>query len=127
VCIVLAPPDPIFQSNSIFTCIKAELVFGTWRLFCCKVTHQLQHDRFEYQQHYIDCGYKDDRSCRPNGEFLMEKNALHIWPRGNYMLIALPIWTVALPAPCFFPCEGEVSFAIGYKRKSKNIFFEESS
>jgi kynurenine 3-monooxygenase len=107
------------------TCIKAELVFGSDGAYsAARLTHQLQHDRFEYQQHYIDCGYKElTVPAGPNGEFLMEKNALHIWPRGNYMMIALPNMDGSFTCTLFFPFEGETSFAaLDTKEKVKTFF-----
>ena len=46
---------------------------------------------FSFSQAYLTHGYKE-LSIRPkeNGDFRIHKNALHIWPRGNFMLIALP-------------------------------------
>ncbi|MEM9297778.1 MAG: FAD-dependent monooxygenase, partial [Bacteroidota bacterium] len=46
-----------------------------------------------------------------NGEFLLDKNALHIWPRGNYMLIALPNPDGSFTCTLFFPYEGNPSFS----------------
>jgi kynurenine 3-monooxygenase len=40
----------------------------------------------------------------------MEKNALHIWPRGKYMMIALPNTDGTFTCTLFMPFEGEVSF-----------------
>lgn len=47
--------------------------------------------RFNFSQEYENYGYKE-LIIPPgsNGGFLLEKNALHIWPRGSFMLIALP-------------------------------------
>jgi kynurenine 3-monooxygenase len=45
------------------------------------------------------------------GGFRMEKNALHIWPRGEYMLIALPNTDGSFTATLFLPNQGEESFA----------------
>ena len=73
---------------------------------------QLNTDRFEYSQHYLNHGYKE--LIIPAGEgnsFLMEKNALHIWPRGGYMLIALPNLDGSFTCTLFFPFEGDDSFA----------------
>ncbi len=47
----------------------------------------------------------------PRGSFTMEPNALHIWPRGGYMLIALPNTDGSFTATLFLPNEGDVSFA----------------
>jgi kynurenine 3-monooxygenase len=83
-----------------------------------------QQERFQYQQHYIDCGYKElTIPAGPNGEFLIEKNALHIWPRGNYMLIALPNIDGSFTCTLFFPFEGETSFAaLDTKEKVRSFF-----
>jgi len=51
----------------------------------------LKTPRFNFSQEYENYGYKElTIPPGPDGKFLMEKNALHIWPRGSYMLIALP-------------------------------------
>lgn len=46
----------------------------------------------------------------PNGTFLIEKNALHLWPRGTYMLLATPNREGSFTCTLFLPFEGEVSF-----------------
>lgn len=57
-------------------------------------------------------GYKElTIPPRPGGGFAMEKNALHIWPRGGYMLIALPNTDASFTATLFLPNQGEDSFA----------------
>ncbi|MFN2458715.1 MAG: FAD-dependent oxidoreductase [Chitinophagaceae bacterium] len=76
-----------------------------------RLSHMLQHDRFEYHQYYIDYGYKElSISAGQSREFLLERNALHIWPRRNYMLIALPNSDGSFTGTLFFPFEGELSF-----------------
>lgn len=68
-------------------------------------------DRFDYSQHYIKHGYKELRI--PPGEkgaFIMEKNALHIWPRESFMLIALPNPDTTFTCTLFLPFEGRYSF-----------------
>jgi kynurenine 3-monooxygenase len=73
---------------------------------------QLSTDRFEYNQHYLNHGYKELLiPAGNNNSFLIEKNALHIWPRGGYMLIALPNLDGSFTCTLFFPFEGEDSFA----------------
>jgi kynurenine 3-monooxygenase len=44
------------------------------------------------------------------GRFRMEKNALHIWPRGEYMLIALPNIDGSFTVTLFLPNQGDESF-----------------
>ena len=84
----------------------------------------LQHDSFQYQQYYIDFGYKE-LTIPPgeNGGFRMEKNALHIWPRGNYMLIALPNTDGSFTCTLFFPFEGSPSFqSLDTPEKARDFF-----
>jgi kynurenine 3-monooxygenase len=102
-----------------------DLCFGSDGAFsAARLTHQLQHDRFQYQQYYIDFGYKElNIPAGMDGGFLMEKNALHIWPRGNYMLIALPNMDGSFTCTLFFPFEGETSFAsLDTKEKVRSFF-----
>lgn len=104
-----------FEDNSTkkITDTQSDLLFGADGAFSAsRLNIQLQSDRFEYNQHYIDCGYKE-LIIPPgeNGKFLMEKNALHIWPRGSFMMIALPNPDGNFTCTLFLPFEGEKSFA----------------
>jgi kynurenine 3-monooxygenase len=68
-------------------------------------------DRFNYSQYYIDHGYKEMHiPAGENGEFLLEKNALHIWPRESFMMIALPNPDATFTCTLFFPFNGSPSF-----------------
>ena len=102
-----------------------ELVFGSDGAFsAARLSHHLHHDRFQYQQYYIDFGYKE-LSIPPaaDGSFQLEKNALHIWPRGNYMLIALPNIDGTFTCTLFFPFEGDPSFqSLDTIEKAKTFF-----
>ena len=91
---------------------SADLLFGADGAFASsRLSIQLQSDRFEYNQHYIDCGYKElIIPAGKNGEFLLDKNALHIWPRGSFMMIALPNPDGNFKCTLFLPFEGEKSF-----------------
>jgi kynurenine 3-monooxygenase len=105
--------------------VKGDIIFGSDGAFAAsRLQHQLQQDRFEYQQTYIDYGYKELTIPAGEGEqFRMEKNALHIWPRGNYMLIALPNPGGSFTCTLFFPFDGNPSFAsIDTKEKLHDFF-----
>ncbi len=110
------------------TTINGQLIFGSDGAFsAARLTHHLQHDRFQYQQYYIDFGYKElNIPAGKNGSFLMEKNALHIWPRGNYMLIALPNMDGSFTCTLFFPFEGEPSFASLDTNEKLRAFFKKT-
>lgn len=108
--------------------VKADLIFGSDGAFsAARLTHHLQHDRFQYNQYYIDFGYKElNIPAGESNSFLLEKNALHIWPRGNYMMIALPNIDGSFTCTLFFPFEGEVSFATLDTKEKVRSFFEKT-
>jgi kynurenine 3-monooxygenase len=60
----------------------------------------------------LEHGYKElSIPVGPQGGFQMAADALHIWPRGNFMLIALPNADGSFTATLFLPKHGPVSFA----------------
>jgi kynurenine 3-monooxygenase len=106
--------------------INYDLAFGSDGAFsAARLSHQLQHERFQYSQYYIDFGYKElNIPAGENNEFQLEKNALHIWPRGNYMMIALPNMDGSFTCTLFFPFEGEPSFATLDNPEKVRAFFD---
>jgi kynurenine 3-monooxygenase len=69
--------------------------------------------RFNFSQEFLDYGYKElTIPAGPNGKHALETHALHIWPRGNYMLIALPNVDGTFACILFLPFEGPDSFAL---------------
>ncbi|TAH43600.1 MAG: FAD-dependent monooxygenase [Dokdonella sp.] len=65
------------------------------------------------------------REAAARGErFAMEANALHIWPRGNYMCIALPNAHGSFTVTLFLPNEGEPSIASISDARQARAFFE---
>ncbi len=105
--------------------LNFDLLFGADGAYSAvRLHHQLQSDRFQYQQQFIDFGYKE-LTIPPaeDGTWKIEKNALHIWPRGNYMLIALPNMDGSFTCTLFFPFEGVPSFAsLDTKEKLRTFF-----
>ena len=60
----------------------------------------------------LSSGYKElTLPALSGGGFRLEKGALHIWPRGNFMLIALPNLDGSFTCTLFLPFEGTTSFA----------------
>lgn len=109
------------------TTTTSDLLFGADGAFAAsRLNMQLSSDRFEYNQHYIEAGYKE-LIIPPgkNGEFLLEKNALHIWPRGSFMMIALPNPDGNFTCTLFLPFEGEKSFANLKTKEAVKKFFDE--
>ncbi len=91
--------------------VEADLLFGADGAFSALRESYTHMNRVNCEQMYLEYGYKE--LCilpGKHGEWLMEKNALHIWPRGKYMMIALPNTDGTFTCTLFMPFEGEVSF-----------------
>jgi kynurenine 3-monooxygenase len=92
------------------------------------VRHAMQRrlDRFDYSQNYLAHGYKE-LSIQPgaNGSWQMEKNALHIWPRKSFMMIALPNPDGSFTCTLFWEFEGPRSFATTKTDEDVRRFFDE--
>lgn len=84
----------------------------------------LELDGYDCVESALEYGYKE-LLILPNddGSFKLEKNALHIWPRGNFMLIALPNFEGSFTCTLFLPFEGEVSFKKLNSDKAVSEFF----
>ncbi|AHM60825.1 kynurenine 3-monooxygenase [Flammeovirgaceae bacterium 311] len=91
--------------------VEADLIIGADGAFSAVRKAMQRTDRFNYSQYYIDWGYKE-LTIPPaaNGDWALEPNALHIWPRGNFMLIALPNMDRSFTCTLFLPFEGETAF-----------------
>ncbi|MBI5473398.1 MAG: FAD-dependent monooxygenase [Ignavibacteriae bacterium] len=79
-----------------------------------------------YTSDYLEYGYKElTIPPGPNGRHAMERNALHIWPRTTYMLIALPNLDGSFTCTFFYPNKGEESFeTLNTEEKVKTFFAE---
>ena len=105
---------------------QSDLIFGTDGAFSALRTTLEKTDRFNYSQTYLEHGYKELHiSPNADGSFKMEKNALHIWPRKSFMLIALPNLDGSFTVTLFLAFEGEYSFASLTDKKSVLDFFNQ--
>lgn len=105
----------------------ADLIIGADGAFSAVRGSFQISDRFDYAQHYIEHGYKELRIPPGEaGEFLMEKNALHIWPRESFMLIALPNPDATFTCTLFFPFQGLQSFDTLKTPEDVHYFFEKN-
>lgn len=108
------------------TVVTSDLLFGADGAFSALRTSYMFTDRVNITQKYIEHGYKE--LCIPpdaNGNMMMEKNALHIWPRKNFMLIALPNTDGTFTCTLFLPFEGEISFEKLKTDADVTAFFKE--
>jgi len=81
---------------------------------------------FNYSQNFLRSGYKE-LSILPaeNGGYKIEKNALHIWPRGKFMIIALPNMDGSFTLTMFHPYGGDAGFLTLDDEQNLTQFFEE--
>jgi kynurenine 3-monooxygenase len=94
------------------TTAVSEVVIGCDGSASAIRSEMLKQNRFNFSQLYLDYGYKElTIPAGPEGQYLLETHALHIWPRGNYMLIALPNTDGSFACILFLPFEGADSFA----------------
>jgi kynurenine 3-monooxygenase len=92
--------------------VQAHVIIGADGAYSA-VRGQLQkQERFNYRQDYLSHGYKElTIPAGPGGAFRLEPHALHIWPRGSFMMIALPNQDGSFTCTLFWPFEGPNSFA----------------
>jgi kynurenine 3-monooxygenase len=82
-------------------------------------------DRFAFSQDFIDHGYKE-LTISPEAGKSLERNALHIWPRESFMMIALPNPDGSFTCTLFLPWDGPVSFASLNSNEKIEKFFQET-
>lgn len=92
--------------------VKGDVMFGTDGAFSAIRSEMQKTNRFNYSQTYENYGYKElEIVPAENGSFRIEENALHIWPRGEFMMIALPNPGGSFTCTLFLGYEGANSFA----------------
>ncbi len=107
---------------------KADVVFACDGAFSAvRYTAMQKTDRFDYSQDFIDDGYRELLlPANADGSYKIEKNALHIWPRGRFMLIALPNEDGSFTCTLFMPFKGENSFETLTNDEAVTKFFKET-
>ena len=105
--------------------VQSDRIFATDGAFSAgRLQMQLSTDQFQYSQSYLEHGYKE-LTIPPtkDSEYAMDPNALHIWPRSAYMMIALPNLDKSFTCTLFFPHKGEPSFeSLNTEEKTMNFF-----
>lgn len=93
---VLAQADLLVGADGAFSAVRAKLQ---------------RTPGFDYSQSYLAHGYKE-LTIPPaeDGSFRLDEHALHIWPRGGSMMIALPNPDKSFTCTLFWPTEGDHSF-----------------
>ena len=108
--------------------VKSDVVFATDGAFSAVRYHAMQKlDRFSFSQNYIEDGYREILlPANSDGSYKLEKQTLHIWPRGRFMLIALPNFDGSFTCTLFMPFEGhEYCFNNLTSKQKVEAFFKE--
>lgn len=110
------------------TTIESDLIFACDGAFSAVRYNAMQKlDRFNYSQMYIEDGYREILlPANEDGSYKIQKNALHIWPRGRFMLIALPNEDGSFTCTLFMPIDGENSFSQLKSKEAVDRFFKET-
>ena len=106
--------------------VRSDAVIATDGATSAVRLEMLKSGRFDYSQQYLEYGYKElTIPAGSRGEYVLEPNALHIWPRGAYMLIALPNIDGSFACILFLPYAGSESFGVLDSRERVKEFFEQ--
>jgi kynurenine 3-monooxygenase len=104
--------------------VESDFVFGAdgARSKVRRLAHDLP--RFSYSQNYMpQCYIELNIPANPDGSHRLEKNALHIWPRKDFMLIALPNPDGTFTCTLFLNYSGDPSFESLQERSAVASFF----
>lgn len=104
--------------------LKYDKVFGADGAFS-RVRHRMQRQSmFNYSQEFLNTGYKElNIPANADGTHKLDKHSLHIWPRDEFMLIALPNLDGSFTCTLFMPFEGEHSFEALKDKETLEAFF----
>jgi kynurenine 3-monooxygenase len=115
-----------FNHDDQIKLVAAPAIIGADGAFSAVRAAMQKRDRFDYSQDYLTHGYKElTIPGGPNSSFLIEKHALHIWPRGSFMMIALPNADGSFTCTLFWPFTGDNSFAALRKESDVLAFFND--
>jgi kynurenine 3-monooxygenase len=106
--------------------VSDDLIFGADGAYSAARLQLQFTDLYNFSQTYLEHGYKElVIEAGENNSFKIGKNCLHIWPRGGYMLIALPNPDGSFTCTLFFPFKGNPSFDLLKTKNDVLNFFNE--
>jgi kynurenine 3-monooxygenase len=108
------------------TTVDSEIAIGTDGSASALRQDMRKHGSLNFSQEVLDYGYKElTIAAGSGGKHVLEPHALHIWPRGAYMLIALPNIDGTFACILFLPRAGPESFATLDTGEKALRFFQE--
>lgn len=100
-----------FDTDAGTVSADAEVVLGADGAYSATRSALAGAPEFDLRQDFLEHGYKELTIPARKGEFALDPDALHIWPRGGSMMIALPNLDRSFTCTLFWPKFGEGSFA----------------
>lgn len=117
-----------YNNNGKVVNNQSDLIFGADGAFSKvrRLAQELPKQRISYSLDYMPQSYMElSISANADGSHKLEKNALHIWPRKDFMLIALPNIDGSFTCTLFMNQEGELSFDALDNKAKVTAFFDE--
>jgi kynurenine 3-monooxygenase len=123
---VVAGVPPAIPTQQVIEA-RADAIIGVDGAFSAvRQSMQRKLGRFEYDESYLPHGYKElTIPPAPDGSWRMEKEALHIWPRKSFMMIALPNPDGSFTCTLFWEFEGPRSFESTRNHDDVRRFFDQ--
>lgn len=103
--------------------VAADAIIGADGAFSVVRRAMQSRDGFDYSQDYLSHSYRELTIPPVDGDYALDPGALHIWPRGASMMIALPNLDKSFTATLFWPRKGPASFEdIDTPEKARRYF-----
>ncbi len=112
VAVVADSGEATFDSPTGRHTARHDVVIGADGAYSAVRDAIVRSERADYRQEHLPWGYKElTIAAAASGDFALDPGALHIWPRGDSMMIALPNPDRTFTATLFWPYDGPVGFA----------------
>jgi len=104
--------------------LQYDIIFGADGAFS-RIRHRMQRQNmFDYSQQFLKTGYKElNIPANADGTHKLDTNSFHIWPRKEFMLIAMPNVDGSFTCTLFMPFEGPNSFGSLKDKEALQAFF----
>lgn len=110
--LAVASPRRVLAADGAFSAVRRSL---------------LKHPAFRFYQRLSPISYRELRiPPSPTGGFAYAPDALHLWPRGDCMIVGFPNVDRSFTVSVFMPAHGDLSFASLSERETLDRFLDGS-
>jgi len=104
--------------------VSADLVIGADGVYSVIRGRMQRREPVDFSQHFVPWRYKEFTIRPVDGEISLDTHALHVWPRGDFMMFALPNRDLSFNGVCVLPAHGPNSFDELTEPDEVRAFFE---